>query len=696
MTTVTRTTATALVAVAVAVALGVARLSAQTGEDLFQKALTSERATGDLPAAIALYERIANQFGGDRPLMARTLLQLGECYQKLGDPRAPAVFDRLIREFPERTGEVTAARARIALVAPTSIAKGDRVIWSGPRVDPFGRISADGGLISFVDWNDGRLMLHDVATNADRALTPAAPNYSEQAEWSVVSRDGKHVAYVWLSGDREQFRIAQIPATGFIAPRTLNEEYFTSMDWSPDGASIAAVKWLKDRTGQIGVISVADGAFRGLKWIPATALARASSLTTLAFSPDGRYIAFDLPVDAQQQRDVFILAADGSREIPAVIHGANDAVVGWSPDGTRLLFSSDRTGSVGLWGQPFAGGKLSGSPELLKADIGAGFALGVGHGGALYFHKIVSTRDVVIATIDLRAGKLVTPPVAFTQGFATGVTNPVWSTDGKSLAYPVSCTGGCTAIRTIATGQVRRVAGTLTSARGPQWSPDGRSLLVSGKDANARDGIFQVDAQTGQVTPLVRSAGLSAMALWSPDGQKIYFNRDGAFVERNLATGTERLLSRDTGERYGTLSPDGQSLVVAHQDAATGSATLLLVPVAGGNARTVFRVAPREGLFRPGTGSWLPDSSALIVQKYTGSRWELWLVPITGQPARRLDIDPELWREGSGQSPRPGVMQGDTGFSLSPDGRQIAFMKGKTAAEVWALENFLPAVRANR
>ena len=29
--------------------------------------------------------------------------------------------------------------------------------------------------------------------------------------------------------------------------------------------------------------------------------------------------------------------------------------------------------------------------------------------------------------------------------------------------------------------------------------------------------------------------------------------------------------------------------------------------------------------------------------------------------------------------------------SLSPDGHSIAFQKGKTVSEVWALENFLPA-----
>jgi virginiamycin B lyase len=35
-------------------------------------------------------------------------------------------------------------------------------------------------------------------------------------------------------------------------------------------------------------------------------------------------------------------------------------------------------------------------------------------------------------------------------------------------------------------------------------------------------------------------------------------------------------------------------------------------------------------------------------------------------------------------------------ISLSPDGRRIAFLMRKTAAEVWALENFLPAPSEKR
>jgi hypothetical protein len=98
-------------------------------------------------------------------------------------------------------------------------------------------------------------------------------------------------------------------------------------------------------------------------------------------------------------------------------------------------------------------------------------------------------------------------------------------------------------------------------------------------------------------------------------------------------------------------------------------------------------LSPSEALFSQAT--WTPDSGSLIIQKNTGSRWELWRIPIAGGQPRKLDIDPGMWREeAAGLGP---VIQGDVGFTLSPDGRKVAITIGKNVSEVWAIENFLPA-----
>ena len=116
---------------------------------------------------------------------------------------------------------------------------------------------------------------------------------------------------------------------------------------------------------------VADGSMRVLKshgWRGADAM---------FFSRDSRYLAFDLPAsDEVDQRDIFILAVDGSREVRAVADSADDRVAGWSPDGRFLLLTSTRTGSRSLWALPVSGGTPLGRPELVKTDIGSSVSLG--------------------------------------------------------------------------------------------------------------------------------------------------------------------------------------------------------------------------------------------------------------------------------------------------------------------------------
>jgi hypothetical protein len=119
----------------------------------------------------------------------------------------------------------------------------------------------------------------------------------------------------------------------------------------------------------------------------------------------------------------------------------------------------------------------------------------------------------------------------------------------------------------------------------------------------------------------------------------------------------------------------------------------LIVPIAGGQPREVLRLPPSEALFNP--AAWTPDSGALIIQKNTGSRWELWRIPLAGAAPRKLDIDASLWRDG-GPSWGDIVQQGDTGFSLSPDGHNVALTVGKNTSELWVLENFLPKVSAGK
>jgi len=674
-----------LVRVALVIVLAVS-LSAQSLSVELQRITQQATVSGDLRAAIDGYKRIVARAGSNREVAAQALLRMAESYQKLGDAEARTVYARIVREFPDRKEEAALASARLGSTVVRASVKGDRAVWTGPEVDLSGRVSPDGRWITFVDWGTvpARLMIHDVAANVSRPLTPAG----QHAQWSAISKDGTQIVYEAV--DIGAVRVASLPSSGYLTPRTIvlkNAVNFSSFDWSPDGKWVAAAFELTDGTGQIGVIAVGDGSFRSLKAVDRGVLAKAHNPTSIFFSPDGKYVAYDRPpTGTSQQRDVFVLAMDGNRDIPAVVHGANDFVMGWSPDGTRLLFRSDRTGSWGLWAQPFVDGAAQGAPELLKSDIGRSVSLGVTASGTLYLHKRISTRDVTIAAIDLEAGKLLGPPVGFPEGFVEGAQSAAWSPDGRYLAYPVTCDNGCIAIRSVATGQVRRLAPTMSNVGRPSWSPDGRSLLASGRDATGRSGIFRIDVQSGEATTVIAGEGFQALSGgWSPDGTKVYFSRIDGVVERDVASGSERVVH--TKElKLAQLSPDGRYVFGTDFDPSTQSAGLVVVPVAGGQPRELFRITVPEG-FMPGPFQWTPNSRAVLAIKNIGSRRELWLVPVAGGPHRKLDIDPDIWMAGSSGG-------GDSGFSPSPDGRSIAFQTGRSAAEVWALENFLPSTSA--
>jgi len=584
---------------------------------------------------------------------------------------------------------------------PGSSGMASRRVWTpSPDADPSsGAISPDGRLV-YTDWETGDLAVHDFVSGRDRRLTNSQGTWDdpskESAAGSTISRNGKQVAYSWdnVKGGNE-LRVTSLEGTGLPQSRLLfaNEDvrYVAPYDWSPDGNWIAVQLERQDRTGQMGLISVRDGGslsvLKSAEW---------QGAHELFFSPDGKYLGFDAPVgeSANDQRDVFLLAVDGSREVPAVVGSSNDTMMGWSPDGKYLLFASDRGATVGLWAVPIADGRPQGTPELMKPEISR-FSLGVSASGSLYSRVIVGGRDIQVATADFETGQLVSRPVNPAKSFMGFNQGPDWSPDGKYLSYVSNRNWGGTnrviAIWSAETGQVREIQPTLNYFGGPRWAPDGRSFIAQGEDLKNRDGAYRIDAQTGEATPIAMSeTGLRLQEpIWSPDGKRLYYRKnlvtdDYSFVERDLATGNEREIIRKRYNPFAlNLSPDGRFIATTYNDRSTKSSVVLLIPVFGGEPRELLRVSQPQELMQ--TAAWMPDGRAVIVDKVlndSGTEREFWLVPITGGQHRKIDV---------GTTTGLGPM-----VRVHPDGRQIAFVAGENKQEVWVLENFLPPAKAVR
>ena len=255
------------------------------------------------------------------------------------------------------------------------------------------------------------------------------------------------------------------------------------------------------------------------------------------------------------------------------------------------------------------------------------------------------------------------------------------------------------AIRSVDTGETRELdrPGAL---RSNQLGAGRTRLVTAGTDLKGRNWIFRIDAQTGEADDPWRCLQASrgrvrngrrmarASTIVSHSTQMEQAGTSPSLNESSASRRRARNRRGDLGSI--NLSPDGRWIAAQKVESSTQSHSVVIMLVDGGQTRDLLRTTENQRIVRFSGMPWTPDGRNVIVRKILGgdmrqSTSELWLVPITGAPPRKLDVDVSQWAAGN-----RGII------SLSPDGRQIAFLSGQGNSEVWALENFLPAQKTNR
>ena len=264
---------------------------------------------------------------------------------------------------------------------------------------------------------------------------------------------------------------------------------------------------------------------------------------------------------------------------------------------------------------------------------------------------------------------------------------PAWSPDGTRLAYVAEADGFRQIfVRTLASGEERRLTRGPRDDIQPAWSPDGRRLAFvratadSGKlepaDLNgwyAEGGeIWTVDAASGKGGRVIANAFAPA---YSPDGARLAFDAEWAGPRRiwisDSAGLNPRPLTSDSSEAVvhagARWSPDGRRLVFRRIEKTNSD--LLVADAASGLATRITHDAAAD--LDP---AWSPDGRWIYFASNRGGGLNLWRIA-PASDGGTLNV-PQQLTTGAGDDVEP---------APAPDGHGLAFAVRGINADLWQL-----------
>lgn len=420
-------------------------------------------------------------------------------------------------------------------------------------------LSGDGNLIAFT-WNEDPLQNHDIyvkqTTGGQPIRITSHPNSESYPTWSP---DGRYLAFLREDDERgEPGHLVIIPALGGTEREIGRVD--GGLDWSPDGKYLIVTGLHSPGAGAgLSLISV-DG--RENRLILPKNNNEIFFDSGPRFSPDGRSIAF-LRWKSDVSCDILIAdLSDGKvRQVNVERRTIMSNSLQWSVDGRRLFFIAKRAGYLNLWQIDSQGGEPTAVQNFTNQLTHYSIAR-----KANMLAYVNEQRDTLI--------RITNPAGGTCQiNSSLNDLSPRFSPDGSMIVFSSDRTGGeeiwlakadCSEVRQLTNFNEVGVGS-------PRWSPDGTRIAFDRRGKGESD-IYTIAINGTDLRKVTDSMGTNTMPDWSPDGRWIYFtsNRAAPYLKNQIwkipATGGEaiKLTSNDSLESI--CSSDGESVFFIHNN----------------------------------------------------------------------------------------------------------------------------------
>ncbi len=221
-----------------------------------------------------------------------------------------------------------------------------------------------------------------------------------------------------------------------------------------------------------------------------------------AWSPDGTKIAFSSRRGGSF--DIYVMSADGTGTTQLTSTKEDDSRPTWSPDGKRIGFARDAPGDIYVMSSDGSGTRRISDPLAQEAEP----AWSPDGDWIAYIRRTPGTpvREVWLVRPDGSERH------ALTSGGAKAYT-PAWSPDSARIVFTSDQDGEVFELYTVGIDGkgLRSVTPTAGDLFEPAWSPDGSRIAFSEGGA-----IFTVELGESEVEKLTDTENNDSSPVWNP------------------------------------------------------------------------------------------------------------------------------------------------------------------------------------